>query len=99
MENKQILLIVGVIALVWFLFLRPVAPREGIMIEAYDINGRLLDTIEMSRGELQAVYAEGDEIVQLLPEGSATVKFFVTVENTGNMPITATYLSGLLEST
>ena len=99
MENKQILIIVGIIALIYFLFLRPAVPREGVVIEAYDKDGRLLDTIEMSRGELQAVYAEGDEIVQLLPEGSATVKFFVTVENTGNMPITATYLSGLLEAT
>ena len=98
MENKNILIIVGAIVLIYFLFLQPAVPREGVVIEAYDINGRLLDTIEMSRGDLQAVVAEGSEIVQLLPIGSATVKFFITVENTGNMPITATYISGLLES-
>jgi len=98
MENKNILIIVGAIVLIYFLFLQPAVPREGVVINAYDENGRLLDTIEMSRGDLQMIYYEPDTIVQLPPD-TASIKFIVTVENDGNMPIEATYLSGLLEAT
>ena len=97
MENKEILIIIGILVVGYLLFNQTGKPREGVVIEAYDINGRLIDTITLSRGELQSIAYEPDTIVQL-PEGSATIKFFVTVENDGNIPLTATYLSGLLES-
>ena len=97
MENKNILIVIGALVLIYFLFLRPAVPREGVVINCYDSDGNLLGDVELSRGELQTIYIEGDEIVQLLP-GTATVKFNVTVQNTGNIPLTATYLSGLLES-
>ena len=98
MENKNILIVIGALVLIYFLFLRPAVPREGVVIEAYDINGRLIDTITLSRGDLQSIYYEPDTIVQLPPD-TASIKFFITTENTGNIPLTATYLSGLLEAT
>jgi len=96
MENKNILIIVGIVALIYFLFLRPAVPREGVVINAYDSEGNLIKEITLSRGELQAVVAESEPVIQLPPD-TATIKFNIIVENTGNMPLEATYLSGLLE--
>jgi len=98
MENKQILIILGILVVGYLIFSQTAKPREGVVINAYDSNGRLIDTVEMSRGELQSIYYDPDSIVQL-PEGTATITFDVVVENDGNIPLTATYLSGLLEQT
>ena len=50
MENKNILIIVGILVVGYLLFNQQIGkPREGIIINAYDKDGRLLDTIEMSR--------------------------------------------------
>ena len=97
MENKEILILFGIIGvIVYFAFLQPAVPREGVVIEAFDSEGNLIKEITLSRGELQAVVAETEPVVQL-PEGTATIKFFVTVENTGDIPLEASYISGLLE--
>ena len=97
MENKEILMLFGIIGvIVYFLFLQPAVPREGIVINAYDSEGNLIKEISLSRGDLQAVVAETEPIIQL-PPNTATIKFDITIENTGDIPLQATYLSGLLE--
>jgi len=96
MENKNILIILGILVVGYLIFSQTAKPREGVVINAYDREGKLIDTVEMSRGELQSIYYDPDTIVQL-PEGTATITFDVVVENDGNIPLTATYISGLLE--
>ena len=95
-DNKNLLVLVAVVLIVYFLFLRPVQPRAGIIINAYDPDGVLIKQISLSRGELQAVYMQTDSIIPI-PSDTATVTFEVIVENTGNVPIEATYMNGLLE--
>ena len=107
-KNSQVLIGIVVIIIVYFLLIAPKTtqePRAGVVITCYDVDGNLLGQVDntressiFSRGDLQTVYIEGDEIIQLLP-GTASVKFNVTVENTGTMPINATYMGGLLEQT
>jgi len=97
-KNTNILIIVGIVILVCFLLLKQEQSREEIVIHAYDSDGNLIDTVGISRGQLQAIAYEPGTVVQL-PNGTASVKFEITVENTGNFPINVTYLSGVLEET